>query len=87
MSVQLIAGVPILTPYSHFPFFSSPNLERPKKKKQNCKAKTIKIEQILEPERSKSLLSYIIKYTKNYTVGPLDYCGVARRVEGRGEDR
>ncbi|KAK6988967.1 hypothetical protein R3P38DRAFT_3092724 [Favolaschia claudopus] len=36
--------------------------------------------------REHALLSYIIKYTQDYTVGPLDYCGIARRIKGRGED-
>ncbi|KAK7041223.1 hypothetical protein R3P38DRAFT_3453508 [Favolaschia claudopus] len=27
-----------------------------------------------------------LKYTQDYTVGPLDYCGIARRIKGRGED-
>ncbi|KAK7001158.1 hypothetical protein R3P38DRAFT_3612701, partial [Favolaschia claudopus] len=36
--------------------------------------------------RERALLSYIIKYTQDYTVGPLDYCGIARRIKGRGED-
>ncbi|KAK7012380.1 hypothetical protein R3P38DRAFT_3588120 [Favolaschia claudopus] len=36
--------------------------------------------------RDRALLSYIIKYTQDYTVGPLDYCGIARRIKGRGED-
>ncbi|KAK7036928.1 hypothetical protein R3P38DRAFT_3480764 [Favolaschia claudopus] len=36
--------------------------------------------------RDRTLLSYIIKYTQDYTVGPLDYCGIARRIKGRGED-
>lgn len=36
--------------------------------------------------RAQALLSYVISHTKKYTVGPLDYCGVARRVKGRGED-
>jgi hypothetical protein len=36
--------------------------------------------------RDKVLLSYIIQYTQEYTVGPLDYCGIARLVKGRGSD-
>ncbi|KAJ7438872.1 hypothetical protein FB451DRAFT_1378109 [Mycena latifolia] len=36
--------------------------------------------------RQKALLSYIIKHTQDYTVGPLDYCGIARRIKGRGQD-
>ncbi|KAJ7868037.1 hypothetical protein B0H14DRAFT_2439594, partial [Mycena olivaceomarginata] len=33
-----------------------------------------------------ALLSYIIKYTQEFTVGPLDYCGITRRIKGRGTD-
>ncbi|KAJ7468853.1 hypothetical protein B0H11DRAFT_2045141 [Mycena galericulata] len=36
--------------------------------------------------RERALLSYIIKHTQDYTVGPLDYCGIARRIKGRGKD-
>lgn len=36
--------------------------------------------------RERALLSNIIKYTQDYTVGPLDYCGIARRIKGRGPD-
>lgn len=31
----------------------------------------------------KALFSYIIRYTKDYAVGPLDYCGIARIIHGR----
>lgn len=36
--------------------------------------------------REKALLSYIIQHTLDYTVGPLDYCGIARLIKGRGAD-
>ncbi|KAK6971267.1 hypothetical protein R3P38DRAFT_2587381 [Favolaschia claudopus] len=36
--------------------------------------------------RERTLLTYIIKYTQDFTVGPLDYCGIARRIKGRGGD-
>ncbi|KAK7016662.1 hypothetical protein R3P38DRAFT_3202916 [Favolaschia claudopus] len=43
--------------------------------------------QLLSPlARDRALLSYIIKYTQDYTVRQLDYCGIARRVKGRGAD-
>ncbi|KAJ7928704.1 hypothetical protein B0H13DRAFT_2311328 [Mycena leptocephala] len=32
--------------------------------------------------RERALLSYIIQYTQDFTVGPLDYCGIARRIKG-----
>ncbi|KAK7036924.1 hypothetical protein R3P38DRAFT_3182924 [Favolaschia claudopus] len=31
--------------------------------------------------RERTLLTYIIKYTQDFTVGPLDYCGIARRIK------
>ncbi|KAK6992325.1 hypothetical protein R3P38DRAFT_2802806 [Favolaschia claudopus] len=31
----------------------------------------------------RALLSYIIKYTQDYTVGPLDYCGTVSPIESR----
>ncbi|KAJ7877256.1 hypothetical protein B0H14DRAFT_3130249 [Mycena olivaceomarginata] len=37
--------------------------------------------------RAHALLSYIIKYTQDFTVGPLDYCGITRRIKGRGTDK
>ncbi|KAJ7099989.1 hypothetical protein B0H15DRAFT_927592 [Mycena belliarum] len=36
--------------------------------------------------REKALLTYKIRYTQEFTVGPLDYCGIARRIKGRGQD-
>lgn len=36
--------------------------------------------------RDHALLTYIINFTQNFTVGPLDYCGIARRIKGRGDD-
>ncbi|KAJ7022894.1 hypothetical protein C8F04DRAFT_1272088 [Mycena alexandri] len=36
--------------------------------------------------RAKALLSYIIQHTQDFTVGPLDYCGIARLIKGRGPD-
>jgi hypothetical protein len=36
--------------------------------------------------RDRALLTYIINFTQNFTVGPLDYCGIARRIKGRGDD-
>ncbi|KAJ6611852.1 hypothetical protein B0H10DRAFT_1952741 [Mycena sp. CBHHK59/15] len=36
--------------------------------------------------QEKALLSYIIQHTLDYTVGPLDYCGIARLIKGRGAD-
>ncbi|KAJ7855340.1 hypothetical protein B0H13DRAFT_1903169 [Mycena leptocephala] len=38
------------------------------------------------PARDRALLTYIINFTQNFTVGPLDYCGIARRIKGRGDD-
>ncbi|KAJ7780495.1 hypothetical protein B0H14DRAFT_3164134 [Mycena olivaceomarginata] len=36
--------------------------------------------------REKALLNSIIQYTQDFTVGPLDYCGIARLIKGRGPD-
>lgn len=36
--------------------------------------------------RGRALLSYVIQYTQDWTVGPLEYCGIARRIKGRGQD-
>ncbi|KAJ7901422.1 hypothetical protein B0H13DRAFT_2336088 [Mycena leptocephala] len=33
-----------------------------------------------------ALLTYIINFTQNLTIGPLDYCGIACRIKGRGDD-
>jgi hypothetical protein len=40
------------------------------------------------PEEQKNLvLSYLTQHTGIYTVGPLDYCGIARLMKGRGESK
>ncbi|KAJ6572487.1 hypothetical protein DFH09DRAFT_1277419 [Mycena vulgaris] len=44
------------------------------------------IQQCSPSIRERALLSYIIQYTQDFTVGPLDYCGIARRIKGRGDD-
>ncbi|KAJ7156231.1 hypothetical protein C8R46DRAFT_1294815 [Mycena filopes] len=36
--------------------------------------------------RAKALLNYIIQFTQDYTIGPLDYCGIARLIRGAGPD-
>ncbi|KAJ7745653.1 hypothetical protein B0H16DRAFT_1557730 [Mycena metata] len=36
--------------------------------------------------RAKALLSYIIEHTQDYSVGPLDYCGIVHLMKGRGAD-
>jgi hypothetical protein len=33
-----------------------------------------------------TLLTYIINFTQNLTIGPLDYCGIACRIKGLGDD-
>ncbi|KAF8129449.1 hypothetical protein K438DRAFT_1999852 [Mycena galopus ATCC 62051] len=48
------------------------------------KLKPTPIEQSGSSEREHSLLSYIIQYTQDFTIGPLDYCGIACRIKGRG---
>ncbi|KAF8231077.1 hypothetical protein L208DRAFT_1378283 [Tricholoma matsutake] len=45
----------------------------------------VQIEIIPDSECDKHL-SYVIQHTKQFTVGPLDYCGVAQHVKGRGHD-
>ncbi|KAF7371978.1 hypothetical protein MVEN_00055800 [Mycena venus] len=48
--------------------------------------KTTPMQQCNPSTRDRALLAYIIKFTQNFTVGPLDYCGIARRIKGRGDD-
>ncbi|KAJ7825262.1 hypothetical protein B0H13DRAFT_2375020 [Mycena leptocephala] len=44
------------------------------------------IQQCSSSIRERALLSYIIQHTQDFTVGPLDYCGIARRIKGWGTD-
>ncbi|KAG6848988.1 hypothetical protein H0H93_012193 [Arthromyces matolae] len=47
---------------------------------------TTKIEVYGAKDQSNLTLSHVIQYTEQYTVGPLDYCGVARRIKTAGID-
>ncbi|KAJ7637920.1 hypothetical protein DFH06DRAFT_1053934, partial [Mycena polygramma] len=63
------------------------NARKPTKRKVvPPKVKPTPMQECDSTTREKALLSYIIQYTQDYTVGPLDYCGVARLVKGRGPD-
>ncbi|KAJ7601865.1 hypothetical protein DFH06DRAFT_1399924 [Mycena polygramma] len=63
------------------------NARKPTKRKVvPPKVKPTPMKECDSTTREKALLSYIIQYTQDYTVGPLDYCGVARLVKGRGSD-
>ncbi|KAF8076957.1 hypothetical protein FPV67DRAFT_440258 [Lyophyllum atratum] len=57
-------------------------------KKKSVPTKPLQVKFILESqeERKKLLISYVTQHTKNYTIGPLDYCGIARRVKTSGKD-
>ena len=41
---------------------------------------------VLGDKRNECLLSFVTQYRNTYTVGPLDYCGIAKLVHGRGND-
>jgi len=41
---------------------------------------------IFGEEQDKRLLSFVTQHRNTYTVGPLDYCGIAKLVHGRGGD-
>ncbi|GLB43862.1 hypothetical protein LshimejAT787_1500460 [Lyophyllum shimeji] len=57
-----------------------------KKKTAPTKPLLVKITVESGEERKKLLISFVTQHTKNYTIGPLDYCGIARRVKTSGKD-
>ncbi|KAK7057079.1 hypothetical protein R3P38DRAFT_3544272 [Favolaschia claudopus] len=72
-----------------------PRAPRQTKSKPKPKPKQTKPQPKRSPPKPKPLAPLIPKptpiehfdfYTQEYTVGPLDYCGMARRIKGRGED-
>lgn len=61
-------------------------VQNPPKPVPSLVPKPTPMQQCNPSARHRALLTYIINFTQNFTVGPLDYCGIARRIKGRGHD-
>ncbi len=43
-------------------------------------------EPIVGEDRRKRLINFVTQHRNTYTVGPLDYCGIAKLVRGSGQN-